>query len=73
MHVSDLDIEYSAHLYIQLHGHAAAGKARAMVEQMRAKGDVEGMSTWLRMIVAIISLGGQQTEARRQDGFSMSP
>jgi hypothetical protein len=42
MPVSDFDIQYSAHLYIQLHGDAASAKARAKVEQMRAKADSEG-------------------------------
>jgi hypothetical protein len=64
MPVSDFDIQYSAHLYIQLHGDAASAKARAKVEQMRAKGDSEGADTWLRIIAAITTLGEPPTAAR---------
>ncbi len=64
MPISDLDIHRTAHLYIQLHGEGAIAKAREMVETMRAKGDTRGADTWLRIIVAITTLGTPPTEAR---------
>jgi hypothetical protein len=64
MSVSDHDIHRSAHHLIQLHGDAAAAKAREMVEEMRRKGDSEGVDTWLRIIVAIGELGTPPTDAR---------
>jgi hypothetical protein len=57
MPVSDLDINRSAHLWIQQHGDQALAKAREMVEAMRRKGDEEGADTWLRIIAAITTLG----------------
>ena len=35
-----------------------------MVEQMREKGDHDGADTWLRIIVAIGTLGTPPTDAR---------
>lgn len=64
MPVSNLDIHRAAHLWIQQHGDAATARAREMVEQMRAKGDTEGADTWLRIIVAIGTLGAPPTDAR---------
>jgi hypothetical protein len=64
MAVSNLDIARSAHFFIQLHGDDATAKARAMVEQMRRRGDNDGADTWLRIIVAIGELGEPPTEAR---------
>ncbi len=64
MPISDLDIARSAHQWIQLHGDDAIAKARAMVEAMRAKGDAEGADTWLRIIVAVTTLGTPPTGAR---------
>jgi hypothetical protein len=49
MPVSDLDINRSAHLWIQQHGDQALAKAREIVETMRRKGDEEGADTWLRI------------------------
>jgi hypothetical protein len=59
----DLDIARSAHLWIQRHGENATTKAREMVEAMRKKGDKDGADTWLRIIVAIGTLG-EPTAAR---------
>jgi hypothetical protein len=42
---------------IQQHGDDATAKAREKVNEMRRKGDVEGADTWLRIIVAIGTLG----------------
>ena len=64
MPISDLDIARSAHHWIQQHGDDAIAKAREMVEALRAKGDNEGADTWLRIIVAITTLGEPPTEAR---------
>ena len=61
---SDLDIERSAHLFLELHGDKATAKARRMVQEMRRKGDNDGADTWLRIIVAIGELGEPPTEAR---------
>ena len=63
MPVSDLDIHHTAHLWIQKHGERATARAREMVEQMREKGDAEGADTWLRIIVAIGTLGTPPTDA----------
>ena len=62
--VSDFDIQYSAHLCIQLHGDGAMAKAREMVEQMRRNGDEEGAEVWLRIIVVIGTLGEPPTGLR---------
>jgi hypothetical protein len=42
---------------------SATAKAREMVEAMRRKGDEEGADTWLRIIVAIGTLGDPPTDA----------
>ena len=61
---SDPDITLMAHLWIQQHGDNATRKAREMVEKMRRRGDTEGADTWLRIIVAIGTLGTQPTNTR---------
>ena len=61
---SDLDITRAAHLLIQQHGDEATARARARVEEMRCKGDADGADTWLRIIVAIGTLGTPPTDAR---------
>jgi hypothetical protein len=63
MPVSDLDINRSAHLWIQQHGDQALAKAREVVEAMRRKGDEEGADTWLRIIAAISALGTPLSDA----------
>ena len=68
MPVSDLDITRSAHQWISLHGENAMVRARETVETMRAKGDTEGADTWLRIIVAIGTLGEPPTEAQLMAG-----
>jgi hypothetical protein len=42
----------------------AIAKAREMVETMRKKGDEDGAELWLRIIVAIGTLGQPPTVAR---------
>jgi hypothetical protein len=64
MPISDLDIERQAHTWIQRHGDGAVAKAREMVEEMRRKGDHDAADLWLRVIVAIGSLGEPPTRAR---------
>jgi hypothetical protein len=64
MPISDLDIHRTAHLWIQQHGEHATAKARERVEQMRRKGDADGADMWLRIIVAIGTLGTPPTAAR---------
>jgi len=64
MPVSDLDIHRAAHQWIAQHGDQATAKAREIVEQMRAKGDVDGADTWLRIIVAIGTLGAPPTDSQ---------
>ena len=61
---SDFDITRTAHLWIQQHGDDATAKAREMVEKMRRRGDADGADTWLRIIVAIGTLGTPPTDAR---------
>lgn len=63
MSVSDLNIARSAHKLIQLHGEDASAVARQMVEAMRKKGDEDGADVWLRIIVAIGTLGEPLTAA----------
>ena len=55
-----------AHLCIQKHGEQATAKAREMVEQMREKGDHEGADTWLRIIVAIGTLGTPPRRSKKR-------
>jgi hypothetical protein len=55
-----LKLQQSAALWRELHGANAVAEARKMVGAMRAKGDLDGVDTWLRIIVAI--------EAARADG-----
>ena len=50
-----------------LHGENATARAREMIEQMRKKGDKGDKGdadVWLRIIVAISTLGEPPTEAR---------
>jgi hypothetical protein len=61
---SDVDIQRTAHLWIQQHGDNATTKAREMVEKMRRRGDADGADVWLRIIVAIGTLGTPPTKAR---------
>jgi hypothetical protein len=61
---SDLEINRAAHLLIQQHRDEATARARAKVEEMRRRGDTEGADTWLRIIVAIGTLGAPPTAAR---------
>jgi hypothetical protein len=62
--VSDLDITRAAHLLIQQRGDEATARARRKVEEMRRLGDTDGADTWLRIIVAIGTLGAPPTGAR---------
>lgn len=64
MSISDLEIHRAAHSLIQQHGDNATAKARERVEEMRRKGDEEGADMWLRIIVAIGTLGAPPTDAR---------
>jgi hypothetical protein len=58
MLIPDLVVHRFAHLFIQLHREEASAKARAMVAEMRRKGDHEGADTWLCIIEAMSELGG---------------
>ena len=64
MQVSDLDIQRAARSLIQQHGENATAKARERIEQMRHRGDAEGADHWLRIIVAIGTLGAPPADAR---------
>lgn len=64
MAVSDLDITRAAYQWIDRYGDEATAKARQMVEQWRARGDNEGADVWLRIIVAIGTLGEPPSAAR---------
>jgi hypothetical protein len=64
MPLSDLDIARAAHLLIQQHGDNATAKAREKVDEMRRRRDIEGADSWLRIIVAIGTLGTSPTESR---------
>jgi len=58
MPISDLVIHRFACLFVQLHGEKATAKARDMVEQMRRKGDRDGVDNWLHIIDKVGELGG---------------
>jgi hypothetical protein len=47
----------------RFHGDEAVVTAREMVDAMRRKGDKDGADVWLRIIVAIGTLGAAPTEA----------
>lgn len=64
MPLSDLDVQRQAYSWIQRHGEGAVGKAREMVEEMRRKGDHDAADVWLRVIVALATLGEPPTNAR---------
>jgi hypothetical protein len=64
MAAADQEIENIAHLLIQRHGDAAMAQARRRVEESRRKGDGEKTDFWLRVIVAIGTLGTPPTAAR---------
>jgi hypothetical protein len=64
MPVSDHNIHRAAHLLIAQRGDNAVAKARDMVETMRQRGDTEGADTWLRIIVAIGTLGTPPTDSK---------
>ena len=64
MAFSDHDIHRAAHQLIAQHGEQATAKARERVEAMRRWGDAEGADMWLRIIVAIGTLGAPPTKAR---------
>jgi hypothetical protein len=64
MPASDLDIARAARHWIAQHGEEAIAKAREMIKTLRRKGDDEGADTWLRIIVAIGTLGAPPTDAR---------
>ncbi len=64
MQVSDLDIQRAARSLIQQHGENATAKARERIEQMRPRGDAEGADHWLRIVVAIGTLGAPPADAR---------
>jgi hypothetical protein len=64
MAVSDLDIHRAAHLLIAQYGDNAVAKARERVDTMRERGDTEGADTWLRIIVAMGTLGKPPTDSR---------
>jgi hypothetical protein len=65
MSPSDLNIERTAHLWVQQHGDNATAKVREKVEKMRRRGDIEGADVWLRIIVAIGPLATLPTNAHR--------
>jgi hypothetical protein len=43
----------------------ATAKARQKVDEMRSKSDADSADTWLRIIVAIGTLGARPTDAWR--------
>jgi hypothetical protein len=45
-------------------GDQAIAMARQMVEEMRQTGDQQGADTWLRIVVAIETLGAPPTDAQ---------
>jgi hypothetical protein len=64
MPTSDLEIHRAAYQWIAQHGDDAVAKAREMVETMRQRGDAEGADTWLRIIIAIGTLGAPPTDSK---------
>jgi hypothetical protein len=64
MPTSDLDIQCATDLLILQHGDRATADARKRVDDLCRKRDAEGADTWLRIIVAIGTLGTPPTDAR---------
>jgi hypothetical protein len=64
MPVSNVAIHRAARLWLQQNGDDALARAREMVDAMRRKGDSDGADTWLRIIVAIGTLGTPPTHER---------
>jgi hypothetical protein len=64
MDATDDEIERIAHLLIQRHGADAVARARRSVEEARRKGDGDKTDFWLRVIVALGTLGTPPTDAR---------
>jgi hypothetical protein len=59
---SDLDIFRAAHLWAGQHGDAAVAEARKRVAELQATGQRDGADVWLRIIVAIETLGTPRSE-----------
>jgi hypothetical protein len=64
MPTSDLNIRWATDLLILQHGDRATADARKRVDDLCRKRDAEGADTWLRIIVAIGTLGIPPTDAR---------
>jgi hypothetical protein len=60
----DIDIYRSANLLTREHGANAAIQAAMRADDMLARGDLDGMAVWKRIVLAIDELQRQQ---RRQD------
>ncbi len=63
MGVSDLDMWRSANILIKQHGEDAAIHAAINVDELLAKGDVEGTKVWNRIMRAIPRLLATQSAA----------
>jgi hypothetical protein len=56
MMTSEIDIYRTAQLLVKNHGEDAPIQAAARVDEMLALGDVEGRTTWKRVLAAIDEL-----------------
>ncbi len=62
---SDLDIYRSANVLIRDHGGDAAIEVAMRADAMLAKGDIEGLAAWKRIVWAVEEI--QRTERRESE------
>jgi hypothetical protein len=60
MPIDEKDIWRTANLYIERFGEEAAIQAAMKVDEMLAKGDMEGRSVWRRVLEAIEKLQAKE-------------
>ena len=63
--VTDLDIYRSANVLIREHDEDAAIEAAMRADAMLAKGDIEGLAAWKRIVWAVEEI--QRTERRESE------
>jgi len=57
---ADLGTIHSATIWLELHGDNAIVEARRQASEMRARGDLDGADSWLKIIVAIEEMRRQR-------------
>ena len=69
MSVTDVDIFHAAVVLIHNRGRLAASRAAMRAEDLRSIGDVDGESTWRRILAAIGQLQGVSSEPDDMNGL----